>query len=267
MPEYRRPKLGQHFLSNPGYRGRIIASLDLRPDDLVVEIGPGGGAMTELLAEPVRRVVAIELDGDLARRLAEKLAAIPAIEIVRADILDIDLAALCRRCGTKQCFVFGNLPYYITSPIIHRLFRFRSSIRAMSLLVQREVAERLIAAPGTRAYGYLSLLAQFDSRPRKVLSVPRGAFSPPPKVDSALVNFQMGSTFRDWGEKDRENFLKFVKRCFSQKRKKLLNNLSKIYSRERVLEELSRLALPAGIRAEQLGLDQFACLFRRLDGQ
>src|SRR3974390_1427904 len=136
---------------------------DLRPEDLVVEIGPGRGAITELLAERARHVVAVELDTVLAEQLRKKLGTGLPIEVLQADILTLDLADLCRRHGTERCFVFGNLPYYITSPIIHRLFLFHDRIRAMALLVQHEVAERLVAGPGARAYGYLTVLTQFFS--------------------------------------------------------------------------------------------------------
>lgn len=279
-----RPKLGQHFLSDAGLRRRIAEVLNLRSDDLVVEIGAGHGAMTELLAEQARRVIAIELDSALVEKLKERLRTDPRIEIFESDILSTDLAVLCRRYETEQCFVFGNLPYYITSPIIHHLFSFWTSIRSMALLLQREVALRLTAAPGTRAYGYLSVLTQFYSQPRIVLGVPRGAFSPAPKVHSALVELQMTPRFPDWFQVgggcrlgDRASlpqdpprlevqtrFLDFVKGCFAQKRKNLPNNLARTHPRARVEQELADLGLSSTIRAEQLSLDQFASLFRRL---
>src|SRR5512146_1813114 len=181
MPESRRPKLGQHFLADPHFRSRIVNSLGLRADDLVVEIGPGHGAMTPLLASRTRAVVAVEVDPDLARELEEKFQPEPKVEIVRADILATDLAAIRRRLHADQCFVFGNLPYYITSPIIHHLLEFAGGVRAMGLLVQREVADRLAAHPGTRDYGYLTVLIRLHASPRVVFQVPPGAFSPPPK--------------------------------------------------------------------------------------
>jgi 16S rRNA (adenine1518-N6/adenine1519-N6)-dimethyltransferase len=274
VAQTRRPKLGQHFLASAAYRRRIAEALELRPDDLVIEIGAGRGAMTELLAERARHVVAIELDAALAASLREKLKAKPQIEVFEADILTTDLAALCRAHQAEKCFVFGNLPYYITSPILHRLFAFWSSIRAMALLVQREVAERLTAVPGTRAYGYLSVLTQLHSQPRIVLNVPPGAFVPAPRVQSALVSFPMRSTLPEWLQAPalstvsttelETKFLDFVKRCFAQKRKKLVNNLAGTYTRERAERALAALSLPLTIRAEQLALNQFAGLFERL---
>jgi 16S rRNA (adenine1518-N6/adenine1519-N6)-dimethyltransferase len=262
-----RPKLGQHFLVDASYRRRIAAALDLQPDDLVVEIGPGRGAMTELLAERAGRIVAIELDKALAEQLQRKLAAEPRIEVLQADFLTVDLAELCFRHGVQRCFVFGNVPYYITSPIIHLLFTFRDCIRAMALLVQHEVAERLVATPGTRDYGYLSVLTQLLSYPRIVTGVPAGAFSPPPKVRSVLVEFRMrelagaGSLLP---QQEADRFLQFVKRCFEQKRKNLLNNLAELYSRARLELELNRLSLAPSLRAEQLPLEDLIRLYRGL---
>jgi 16S rRNA (adenine1518-N6/adenine1519-N6)-dimethyltransferase len=284
MAQTRRPKLGQHFLASAAYRRRIAEALELRPDDLVIEIGAGRGAMTELLAERARRVIAIELDAALAANLEEKLKEKPQIEILQADILKTDLAALCRDNQAEKCFVFGNLPYYITSPILHRLFAFAPWIRATALLVQREVAGRLTALPGSRAYGYLSVLTQLYSRPRVVLGVPPGAFSPPPKIHSALVDFRMIPQLPEW-VREREaspiplgqaahpreipfdpaaRFLDFVKRCFAQKRKNLRNNLMGTFTRQRVVQALTNLDLPPNIRAEQLTLEQFGKLFRQV---
>jgi 16S rRNA (adenine1518-N6/adenine1519-N6)-dimethyltransferase len=266
-----RPKLGQHFLSDAGYRRRIVEALGLLPDDLVLEIGAGRGAMTNLLAERVRKVVALELDSRLADALKETTQLDPKVEVREGDILSTDLAALCRDNATDKCFVFGNLPYYITSPIVHHLFGNAASIRAMGLLVQREVAERLTAAPGSPAYGYLSVLTQLHSEPRIVLGIPPGAFSPHPKVQSALVVFRMASRFpSELGAgtcvphqrgKVQGEFLEFIKRCFAKKRKNLVNNLVATYPRQRAEEALLHLALPTSVRAEQLTLEQFAHLF------
>ncbi len=289
------PKLGQHFLSDTRFRRRISDALNVHADDLVIEIGAGRGAMTGLLAERAWRVVAIELDAVLAQKLKEKLSAEPRIEILEADILTVDIARICRRYEVEKCVVFGNLPYYITSPIIHHLFSFRSCIRAMVLLVQREVAMRLVAEPRTRAYGYLSVLTELYSRPSITLRVPPGAFSPPPQIHSALVGFEMRARFPEGFEagegsalptkektearrallpgathalppliEDAEKFLDFVKLCFAQKRKNLLNNLGGTYSRRRVERALEDLGWPLTLRAEQLAIEQFATLFQRL---
>ncbi len=260
----RRPQLGQHFLRDPRLRRRIVDSLPIHPDDLVIEIGPGHGEITELLAERARQVTALEIDAHLAEKLREKLGDQRGIEVLRADVLATDLAGLCRRHGQTQCLVLGNLPYYITSPILHHLFSFAPCIRCMALLMQREVAERVVAHPRSRAYGYLSVLAQLHSQPRITMAVPPGAFSPPPQVNSALVTFRMGPRFASWTSVETRAFLDFVKRCFAQKRKNLRNNLAGIYPQNGLEQAFMREQVPPTTRAEQLTLEQFGGLFLRL---
>ena len=263
-PKTRRPKLGQHFLTNSYYRSAIVSELDLHSDDFILEIGPGYGAMTELLIPHVQKVAAVELDAGLALELEQKFRDEPEVEIVNADILTVDLESICRSHQSSQCYVFGNLPYYITSPIIHHLLAFSSRIRAMALLVQREVADRLTAKPGTRDYGYLTVLARLYSLPRMALRVPPGAFLPPPKVESALVCFEMRPAGSQVLAAKKEEFANFLKQSFSYKRKMLLNCLSQFYPRPRIEQEIERLALSVTVRAEELSLEQFATLFSRL---
>ena len=257
-----RPKLGQHFLHDRRFQQRIVAALAIREDDLVCEIGPGRGAMTELLATRAGQVVALEIDPDLVRMVRQKYAHKSNIEVLEADILTTGLAGLCQRFRLDQCYVFGNLPYYITSPILHHLLDEAAWIKGMGFVVQREVAERLTALPGSRSYGYLTVLTQLAAISRLEFGIPPGAFSPPPKVDSALVTFEMRSD-RSPAE-DREALLEFVKLCFAHKRKNLLNNLAPVYARRRVETELAALQLPLTVRAEQLPFQQFAELHARL---
>jgi 16S rRNA (adenine1518-N6/adenine1519-N6)-dimethyltransferase len=258
------PKLGQHFLHDPRYRTRIIEALPLRAGEVVFEIGPGKGAMTALLAERARKVIAIEVDSALVGKLQEDFGDDPRLQIIQADVLRVDFAALCGQEGIAQSLVFGNLPYYITSPILHHLFAHRGCIRAMGLLMQREVAERLTAQPGNRDYGYLTVATQLYSHPQIEFVVPPGAFSPPPKVQSALVTLQMRPHFPDWTQEKSERFLDFAKRCFAQKRKSLLNNLASIYSRSEVLSALAGGHFAQNLRAEQLPLEDLAVLFEDL---
>jgi 16S rRNA (adenine1518-N6/adenine1519-N6)-dimethyltransferase len=263
MPS-RRPKLGQHFLTSERFRERIAGALSLHGDDLVVEIGAGRGAMTELLAQRARRVAAIELDAALAKALGERVAIQPSIQVIQADILSVEIPEICRNNSARECFVFGNLPYYITSPILHRLIDSRASIREMALLMQREVADRICAGPSSRDYGYLSVLIQLFSRPRVLFNVPPGAFSPPPKVQSALVEFGMTPRFPAWSRAEESSFLNFVKLCFAQKRKSLANNLAGTYSRHRIEEALRDLGFLLRVRAEQLAVEQLAALHDKL---
>lgn len=264
----RRPKLGQHFLADESFRRRIAESAAILPSDLVIEIGPGGGAMTGLLAQRARRVVAIEIDPGLAARLRDELAGVPNLEIVEADILAIDLAEICRRAEADRCFVFGNLPYYITSPILRHLLDSRRAIRAMALMVQREVAQRLVAFPGTRDYGYLTVFTQLHSSPGLLMRIPPGAFSPPPRVESALVGFEMHERLAGWDDKELGRLEDFLKRSFAQKRKTLANNLGPgSAGRARAERALGACGLPRATRAEQLTIEQFGAVFRRLESE
>ncbi|HXW16640.1 MAG TPA: 16S rRNA (adenine(1518)-N(6)/adenine(1519)-N(6))-dimethyltransferase RsmA [Terriglobia bacterium] len=259
-----RPKLGQHFLQDQGYRNKILEALPLEAGDVVIEIGPGRGAMTALLAGRARRVIAIELDRALAQGLQEEFPEESRVQIIPADVLRVDFAALCGQEGVQQAFVFGNLPYYITSPILHHLFAQWRSIRSMGLLMQREVAERLTAAPGTRDYGYLTIATQICSHPEIALTVPPGAFSPAPKVQSSLVIFQMKAKYNQWPQEKCDKFLEFAKRCFAKKRKNLLNNLGGSYLRTRLLEAFEAAGKSPNLRAEQLSLEELAGIFERL---
>jgi len=264
MGKSRRPKLGQHFLSDTRYCSRVVEALELRADDLVIEIGPGHGAMTGLLASRARGVVAVEVDPCLADELRQKFQSAPNVEIIHADVLLTDFDDIRRRHAVDRCYVFGNLPYYITSPIIHHVLGFARHVRAMGFLVQREVADRLVAQPGTRDYGYLTAFTRLYSSPRRVLQIPPGAFSPPPKVHSALVHFEVRAGDRSVSSENEETFLSFLKQSFAYKRKKLLNCLSPVYPRQRVEQEIERLRLPPGVRAEQLSLEQLAAVFSSL---
>jgi 16S rRNA (adenine1518-N6/adenine1519-N6)-dimethyltransferase len=230
-----------------------------RECDLIIEIGAGPGALTGRLLDLGRMVVAIEIDARLAAALRARFAESPRLEVLEGDILEIDLAQLIRSRSAGKAVVAGNLPYYITSPILHRVFDAAGSIRHAFFLMQKEVAARVTAWPGTPDFGYLSVLCQAYSVPRLLFSVPPGAFRPPPKVTSALVHFDMQRRFEQWGVTNPRAFLKFVQLCFRQKRKTLLNNLEGRFGRERVA------GLPeARLRAEQLAPEQLAALWLRL---
>ncbi|HEY6291783.1 MAG TPA: 16S rRNA (adenine(1518)-N(6)/adenine(1519)-N(6))-dimethyltransferase RsmA [Terriglobia bacterium] len=260
----RRPKLGQHFLTSASYRRRISEALPIGDDDLVIEIGAGRGAMTARVAGRARRLVAVELDSGLAERLRQDLAGNERVEVLPGDILRLDLAEICRRHGVERAFAFGNLPYYITSPILRHLFASAVYLRGMAFVVQREVADRIVARPRSRDYGYLSVMTQSHSRPRVALSIPPGAFSPPPAVSSALVIFEITKPRSGWDEARSQEFLEFVKLGFGQKRKKLVNNLTSAYPLTGVRQTLVGLGLGEGVRAEELGADDLARLFEAL---
>jgi 16S rRNA (adenine1518-N6/adenine1519-N6)-dimethyltransferase len=264
MSRVRCPKWGQHFLKDQSVCRKIVDSLSLQPGDLVIEIGAGRGAMTRLLADRAPRLVAIEIDQGLAEKLTYEFSHMPQVEILRADILQIDFSSLLKRHNAQRCYVFGNLPYYITSPILNRLFDSRASIRHMTLLMQREVAARVTATAGSRAYGYLSVLVQTSAEPRITMAVPPGAFSPPPKVQSALVDFLMAARFPGWDDKTYRAFLEFARLCFQRKRKNLLNNLAPRYSRGDVQRALEAHGLGPRTRAEELDVGELVRLFDAL---
>jgi 16S rRNA (adenine1518-N6/adenine1519-N6)-dimethyltransferase len=264
MHRTRRPKLGQHFLQDARASQKIADLLPIRSTDMLVEIGPGRGALTRLLVPKVCQLVAVELDPVLANRLREEYRRDAQVEIVEDDILKIDFDKLCERHGVAKCDVFGNLPYYITSPIVRHLLAARGRIRHITLLVQREVAQRMAAAAGSRDFGYLSVLVQCFSKPEILLEVAPRAFSPAPKVTSALVDLEIGARFPRWRANTEEEFLRFAQTSFRHKRKKLVNNLSSVYSGECVEAALQSAGLRTQARAEELSVEQLGAVFEKL---
>jgi 16S rRNA (adenine1518-N6/adenine1519-N6)-dimethyltransferase len=244
-----RQKLGQHFLNHGSILERIAAAVCPQLEALVVEIGPGRGTLTEKLLKRAERVVAIELDIDLVDYLRQKFAGEPRLEIVHANALSTDLARW------SPAPIVGNLPYYAASPIIGQTVRLRTS-RAV-FLIQKEVADRLVAQPGSREYGYLTVATRLLAEARLLFGVKPGAFHPPPKVDSAVVLLTPRTD--PWALDDPEAFLRFVGLCFQYKRKTLRNNLAEAYGKE-IVEAWPE----AGLRAEQITVDGFVAMYRRL---
>ena len=265
-PARRRPHppLGQHFLADARLRQRILEELICHAEDSWLEIGAGHGEMTVGLAETGAAVVAVERDPKLAAALRARLAGFPRVRVLEGDILTTSLAALARETGVTRWRVYGNLPYYITSPILQHLFAAIELVADIQVMVQREVAERLAARPHSRDYGYLSVLAQFHARPEILLPVPRGAFRPPPQVDSVLVRLEPPGESAALGVADAETFLRFVGTCFRMKRKTLFNNLRGLYDPERVRAALAAAGVEPRARAEELTLGDFARLARLL---
>jgi len=259
-----RQRLGQHFLGDVGWRKRILKTLTLAPNETWVEIGPGHGEMTQMLAGDGRRIVAIEADGNLASGLRSSIETAPqdwpGVEIVYSDVLTADIGKL----GGNRFHVYGNLPYYITSPILHHLFQWADQIASIHIVIQLEVAQRITAHPGVRDYGYLSALCQYYAKPKIALRIPPGAFRPPPKVDSALVTMTLPGDGATLGVSDAGKFLDFVQMCFRQKRKTLRNNLLEIADDARIHRALEMSGLRPDARAEQLSLPQFAGIFVQL---
>jgi 16S rRNA (adenine1518-N6/adenine1519-N6)-dimethyltransferase len=268
-----RQRLGQHFLEDLGWREEIARAIRVSEQSITpiprgeaadfcwIEIGAGHGEMTEQLASTGVPVHAIELDPQLAASLKRLAKRSPTLEVISADILEANIAEIA---SGRRVRIYGNLPYYITSPILHHLFASAEIIDEIHIVIQHEVALRLVAHPGTRDYGYLSVLTQYYSRPELVLEIPRGAFRPPPEVGSALVTLRFPGERVRLSNLDESRFSDFVKLCFSQKRKTIVNNLKSRVKPEGIREALAKLNLRADARAEQLSVANLAALFQAL---
>jgi 16S rRNA (adenine1518-N6/adenine1519-N6)-dimethyltransferase len=221
-------------------------------------------------------VFAIELDENLVASLKGLKKKFPNLEVMHGDILEIDLRAVA---GGRRMRVYGSLPYYITSPILHRLFEFADVIEEIHVVVQTEVAERMAATPGSKAYGYLSVATQLNARPEVVLEVPRAAFQPPPEVSSTLVTLRLPGAWAKLREESllpagkvqaaeqntgEDAFLEFVKLCFSKKRKTLVNSLRGKWNADEVRGALTSLGLRADARAEQISISGLAAMYAKL---
>jgi len=225
----------------------------------VVEIGPGAGAITQILAPRAHRLIAIELDRDLAAHLR---AEYPAMQVLQANILTVDFNTL-RNTGEKLRIV-GNLPYYITSAILLHLFAFSSSIQTAVVMMQREVADRIIASPGSRDYGLLSATAQLYAGIERVLTLPPTAFMPPPDVYSTVLRLTIRPRFADLGV-EQDPFLQFLRHSFAQKRKTLGKNLRAAgFDPNSITHALEQSAIPVTARAEQIPLESMAALWNFL---
>jgi len=272
-PERKKPKLGQHFLTDQSAAVRIVEALGDVSQSTVLEIGPGRGALTSLLARRSRRLIAIELDRVLAAQLRMKFALTPNVEIIEGDVLAIDFDTIfgpkpgSTRPGIDQqperVRVVGNIPYFITSDILLRLFAYRKCFESILLMVQREVADRLAAQPGHSEYGLLSATAQLYTRIDKLFALPPDAFSPPPKVQSTVVRLTLVPRLDDLHVPE-PGFIDFLKLSFGQKRKTLWNNLKSQYAAPVLRAAMQQTGVKPTLRAEALSLEKTAALFRAL---
>jgi len=269
----KKPKLGQNFLANPQAAERIVDALGDISETVAVEIGPGKGALTEALARRAGRLIAVEVDRMLAKELRYHYSRQPHVEILEADVLKLDFRTVLNRTigplndlrplKPARARVVGNLPYYITSDILLRLFEFHDQFDVIVIMVQREVADRIAARPGSRDYGLLSATAQLYARVENLFTLPPGAFSPPPKVHSSVLRLTVAPRFDELEVRPQE-FIGFLKLAFAMKRKTLLNNLRGKYEEEKVRAALKEAGARADVRAEALPLEKSAEIFRRL---
>lgn len=257
-------KFGQNFLIDTRILEEIIAASGVGKDDFVLEIGPGIGTMTQYLCEAAREVVAVEIDNNLIPILKDTLAAYHNVEVLNEDILKVDINKLAQeKNGGRPIKVVANLPYYITTPIIMGLFESHVPIDSITIMVQKEVADRMQVGPGTKDYGALSLAVQYYAKPEIVVNVPPSCFMPQPKVGSAVIRLTRHEK-PPVDVKDEKLMFQIIRASFNQRRKTLANGLSNFpqlqLGKEQVTDCITALGVPATIRGEALSLEQFAQL-------
>jgi 16S rRNA (adenine1518-N6/adenine1519-N6)-dimethyltransferase len=271
-----KPKLGQHFLRDESAAQKIVEALGDVSQKTVLEIGPGTGVLTRRLVARARRVIAIEFDKVLAAQLRMRFALAPNVEIIEGDVLAIDFDTIfgpkpgISRPGLEYApepaSLVGNLPYYITSDILLRLFEYRRYFDTLIIMVQREVGDRIVAKPGSRDYGLLSATAQLYAKVERLFTLAPGAFDPPPKVHSTALRLSMAPQLEQLRVTE-DSFIDFLKLSFGQKRKTLWNNLKLQYEPATLKAALERAGVKANVRAEALPLEKSAALFRALSSR
>ena len=257
-------KYGQNFLIDIRVLDKIIAAAEITKDDMVLEIGPGIGTMTQYLAEAARQVIAVEIDANLIPILKETLQDYSNVVLLHNDILKVDITELARQYNQgRPIKVVANLPYYITTPIIMGLFEKEVPVDNITVMVQKEVADRMQTGPGSKDYGALSLAVQYYAKPYLVANVPQNCFLPRPSVGSAVIRLTRYVT-PPVQVKDTALMFRIIRASFNQRRKTLLNGLSNSpdldFSKEQIAAAIEALKLPAAVRGETLTLNQFAQL-------
>lgn len=267
LQKYRfnfQKKFGQNFLIDTHVLEKIISAANVGEEDFVLEIGPGIGTMTQYLCEHAREVVAVEIDKNLIPILEDTLSTYANVQIIQQDILKMDINRLVQEKNQgKPIKVVANLPYYITTPIIMGLFESHVPIESITIMVQKEVADRMQVGPGTKDYGALSLAVQYYATPEIVANVPPNCFMPRPKVGSAVIRLTKHKQAPVQVVQERQMFA-LIRASFNQRRKTLVNGLNNApdisYSKEEIVQALEEMGLPANVRGETLTLDQFARL-------
>lgn len=261
MYNSRRHALGQHFLANAGVLRKIVGAIDPQPSDVIVEVGAGRGVLTARLAERAGRVFAVEKDERLVPALRETMPV--NVEVVHADILKADLRKMARDSGVEMVRLVGNIPYSISSPLLFRVLDDRELLSDCAFLLQKEVAERVSAGPGTKSYAPLGILLQNEFEARIAFTVAPGSFSPPPKVQSALLVLERRASPLHPGAAE-EPFRAFLRAVFAERRKMLWKNLSRRATPAAIDAAYGSLGLSRNVRAEELPAETFYALFRAL---
>ena len=257
-------KFGQNFLIDPHVLDKIIAAAQISKDDCVLEIGPGIGTLTQYLAENARQVVAVEIDSNLIPILEETLKDYPNVTVINEDILKVDMEGLAKEYNQgRPIKVAANLPYYITTPIIMSLFEQQVPVDNITVMVQKEVADRMQAGPGSKDYGALSLAVQYYASPYIVANVPPNCFIPRPNVGSAVIRLTRHKE-PPVKVKDEKLMFRLIRASFNQRRKTLQNSLNNSpelsYTKEQIGQAIGSLGLGATVRGEALTLEQFGAL-------
>lgn len=270
----RADSLGQNFLVDKNIIDKIVAAADLDQETLAIEVGPGMGALTVNMAEEANQVIAVEIDSHLLPVLNETLGHLDNVQVINQDILKTDVneiighaKEIAKKNGEsiKKVVIVGNLPYYITTPIIMSMLENEVDMSAMVVMMQKEVAERIVAKPGSKTYGALSVACQFYCETSYVTTVPKTVFQPQPKVDSAVLKLSKREIL-PWDVADRQVFFKVVRAGFNQRRKTLLNSVSAIdgLSKIQLAEILDEVGIDARRRAETLSIEEFALIANKI---
>jgi 16S rRNA (adenine1518-N6/adenine1519-N6)-dimethyltransferase len=256
-------RLGQSFLADGNITAKIVTISDIKRDDIVVEIGSGLGIMTAVIAREAKKVIALEIDKYMVDILREELKNLSNVEIVQTDVLKYDFSSACPEYPPEKLKVIGNIPYNISSQILFHLIKFRDYISSMVLMFQKEVAERIIAPPGTKKYGILSVIISMYTKPSLVMTVPGSCFYPKPDVDSSVLKMIVRERPM-FDLRDADFFLKLVKTAFSKRRKTLLNNLKDLdllnLSEKDIAEIIKLSGIDSNRRSETLTIEEFAKL-------
>ncbi len=257
--------LGQNFLIDGNVVRKIVRQAGITKEDYVLEIGPGMGTLTEELAINAKKVVAVELDRKLLPILDETLENYDNVEIIYGDILEINIKKLIEeKLGGGPVKLVANLPYYVTTPIIGKLLEEDLDLESISVMVQKEVADRMAASPGSKSYGSLSVFVNFYTNPKVVVKVPKTVFMPQPKIDSSVIKLDLK---KELPEIDREKFFKVVKAAFSKRRKTIINSLSTYgfdLEKEEIRQALEKVGIKPEERAENISVEDFIKLSTEL---
>ena len=261
-------KYGQNFLIDTHVLEKIIRAASIGSDDVVLEIGPGIGTLTQYLCENARKVIAVEIDDMLIPILGETLKEYDNVKIVHNDILKVDVNEIVSEYPGSSIKVVANLPYYITTPIIMGLFESGVPIDSITIMVQKEVAERMQAKPGTKDYGALTLAVQYYADAKIMVNVPPNCFMPRPAVGSAVINLVKHKEKR-YDVKNEDMLFRIIRASFNQRRKTLQNGLNNAanlpYTKQQIAEAIEKMGLPAAVRGEKLSLEQFVELSNILE--